>query len=187
MLQRGFTRQVRSKMPLTALLLTLAAVGLTACGAPAAEEKLESPAVESPAAESPAIEAPVENEQPAESAETDSSITVEQIGNGPIGLRLDSPETLEADEQFSGKMITGPGGCLSLTSNERPYTLVFDAGTSFALRHQKPAVSDGLIGAVEVGNWVDFTGKRVALKDTTGVPDRCTNGSDFVVVIGSDS
>ncbi|MHA3683883.1 hypothetical protein ACXR2W_06475 [Leucobacter sp. HY1908] len=123
----------------------------------------------------------------AEAATTDHVVRVEPIGDGPIGLRLVDPSSIEANEQFSGKVITGPGGCLSLTASERPYTLVFDAPTNFGLANQRPQVSDGTLGSVHVGNWIDFTGTRVAIADTTGVPDRCAKGSDFVVAIGSDS
>lgn len=147
----------------------------------AAQKTEQDPAPEAESAQTPA-------EQGQKKAETKpgkvTALAVESHGDGPIGLQLANAGSLDGAESFSGKLITGPGGCLSLTANERPFTLVFDAATTFGLGDQRPSVADGVLGTVHVGNRVDFTGSRVPLADVTGVPTQCTEGTDFVVVLG---
>lgn len=90
-------------------------------------------------------------------------------------LRLDAASPAGRDqEQLEGRLISGPGGCLSVQPNGRPELLLFGRDTNFA--DNPPRVSwDG--SEVAVGERFSVAATEVQVTDLHGVPEQCARGA----------
>lgn len=166
----------------SAAAITLLGLGLAAC---ASEEPAAQPP--SPAATS----SPAETSDPGyddragaePSTEPDAAVplAVSATGDGPIGLTADAEPDGDA-ATVTGKLIVGPGACLSIVDDDRPQLLVFDDTAEFVLRDDKPSVTTDAAGTLRVGEQVDLSVVAVPAADATGIPDRCADGAADTVL-----
>lgn len=114
----------------------------------------------------------------------DSGLTVTTEGRGVMMLRLESPSPAGGgQERLKGKLISGPGGCLSLQPNGRPELLLFDQDASFV--DNPPRVSWGEF-EVAAGERFSVEAAKVRITDLQGVPERCARGAaDIAWVINT--
>ncbi|MBM9465147.1 hypothetical protein JL108_16990 [Aeromicrobium sp. YIM 150415] len=118
-----------------------------------------------------------------ETQDASDTIEVQPTGDGPIGLTTAGTPAGEA-ASVSGKLIVGPGGCLSMTADRQPELVVFEDGAEFTLRGDRPSVTTDDLGTVQVGEPVELTAVSVDRADISGIPQRCSNGTaDTVVVV----
>ncbi|WP_051297600.1 hypothetical protein [Brevibacterium album] len=106
-------------------------------------------------------------------------------GEGPIGLT--APGTAEEAgkaAEYTGKLITGPGGCLAVTEaaasgesrEQRPELVIFPEAAEFTLRGERPGVTADELGTVRVGEQIAFESRTVPRSEVAGVPERCAHG-----------
>lgn len=170
-----------------AAVLLLAA--LTSCAAGGADgggssRDARSPATAEGSGGTPEQTAP--GETAPEPAPETAALDVEAIGDGPIGLVAAEESDIPGSAQpfrADGRLFTGPGGCLALTSAERPSTLVFDAGSDFTLKGQRPEVTSPALGTLRVGEAAGIEGVEVPLDSVSGIPDRCAQGANAVLLV----
>lgn len=117
-------------------------------------------------------------------AAADTGLTVTAEGRGVVMLRLDADNPAGGGhERLDGKLISGPGGCLSIQPGGRPELLLFDQDASFA--DNPPRVSwDG--SEVAVGERFSVGAAKVRVTELQGVPERCARGAaDIAWIVGT--
>ncbi|GAA2089641.1 hypothetical protein [Brevibacterium salitolerans] len=177
--------------------LTLA-LALAACTGPAGEADPTEAPEEVPqrtAEASPGAEGETASDAGASMGPATGSgaagLTVAAEGEGPMGLTAASPveETEGEAAEVSGRLVVGPGACLSVVSDgagdeQRPRLAVFPEGTEFVLRGDRPSVTADPLGTVQVGEHTTFTAVEVPLDEADGVPERCARGAaDSVLAV----
>lgn len=104
-----------------------------------------------------------------------SSLEVSPTGDGPIGLTANGADGEAAT--IEGRLIVGPGGCLSLTARNQPQLLVLPEGTDFVLRDDRPSLTTEELGTLRVGEQVTLEAVSIAASDASGIPERCSRGA----------
>lgn len=100
---------------------------------------------------------------------------VTPAGTGVLFLRLNGePLITDEMEMIEGKLISGPGGCLSVQPGGRPELLVFTAGTKFS-DHPPQVTLDG--ETIKIGEWFSMAATEISFTDVTGVPERCSQAT----------
>ncbi len=84
-----------------------------------------------------------------------------------------------SSRQVAGRLVTGPGGCLSLSQQDRPRLLTFPEGTR--LTPGRPSVRLPGGKRVYVGDRFQVSIGDLSLSDLSGLPRRCQQGADDVV------
>lgn len=174
-------------------LLVAAALGLgvTACSGDESADPATSPSVDVEVSESETLEATeaapsestgetgdpdVVTETPAETESPEGDgVEAHSEGNGPIGLIYTGTPDGDA-ESVSGKLITGPGSCFSLTDDGQPELVLFEDGTEFTLDGERPSATSPSLGQAYVGEMVEFSAVPLTQSDVSGIPDRCAQG-----------
>ena len=170
-MRKSHTSSFRRK---TLLIAPFLMAGLTAC---TASDKSPSPQVSLSTVTS-TVTATVLPDQKSGvdgtvSDKKDLLITPE--GKGVLFLRLNGePLITDEMEMLEGKLISGPGGCLSVQSGGRPELLIFTAGTKF-IDHPPQVTLDG--ETIKIGEWFSLATTEVSFTDLTGVPERCSQGA----------
>lgn len=195
-LRSDLTRSSRTRRAVTVAAAALLTAGLAACGGAEVEEPTESSAAveeaeqsADEAADDAAEQGQDETMEPSDGEETSggdaeaatggaaddagAGLAVTPEGRGAMILRYTGEAGPEA-ETVEGKLITGPGGCLSLQPGGQPELLLFPEGTEFA--ENPPRVTlDGT--EVKVGGQVTVTAGSVDLAEVDGVPEQCAAGA----------
>lgn len=191
-LRSDLTRSSRTRRAVTAAAAALLTAGLAACGGAEVEEPTESSAAveeaeqsADEAADDAADQGQDETMEPSDGGgasedatggaadDAAAGLAVTPEGRGAMILRYTGEAGPEA-ETVEGKLITGPGGCLSLQPGGQPELLLFPEGTEFA--ENPPRVTlDGT--EVKVGGQVTVTAGSVDLAEVDGVPEQCAAGA----------
>lgn len=137
---------------------------------------------EDPDAEEDSTEESEDSEEATEDDDASDSISVETEGQGPYGLWTADVADGEAQE-VSGKLIIGPGSCMSLTDDSQPQLLVFGEDAEFVLREGQPGVSTDDLGSVDVGEQIELSAVEVSQDSVDGIPNQCAQGADDVVLV----
>lgn len=202
-LRPDLTRSSRTRRAATLAASALLTAGLAACGGAEVEEPTATtPAVEeaeqsadeaaddaagqgqdetAEASDGAAAEGDAADDAGADDAAAGLAVTSE--GRGAMILRYTGEAGGEA-ETVEGKLITGPGGCLSLQPGGQPKLMLFPEGTEFAENPPRVTI-DGT--EVKVGGQVSVTASSVALADLDGVPEQCAAGAAPTVWVVSAS
>ncbi len=80
----------------------------------------------------------------------------------------------ESPREVTGRLITGPGGCLSLTMRDRPQLLIFPPDTTLTTGRPSVQLSDGT--QVYVGDEFTASMTDVPLSVLAGAPEKCLQG-----------
>lgn len=169
--------------------LAIAALGLTGCGNseqadPDPQETEQAAAEETDAEETPEPDTSEEDSVSEDATENDdaaNTITVETEGQGPYGLY--TAEAPSGDtEEITGKLIIGPGSCMSLVDDAQPQLLVFGEDAEFVLRQDQPGVTTDDLGSVEVGEQIELSAVEVPQDSVEGIPNQCTQGAAETVL-----
>ncbi|MFV2145467.1 MULTISPECIES: hypothetical protein [Isoptericola] len=109
-------------------------------------------------------------------------LVVEAEGEGPIGL-LATEVPDGGAQDYSGMLISGPGGCLAMEADAPPQLLVFADDAEFVLRDARPSVTTPGLGTVQVGEDVELAAVPVPLEVVDGIPAACAEGSQDEVLV----
>lgn len=177
--------------------LAITALGLTGCGDgeqsdPEPQEPEQSAAEDTGAdenAEPETAEEDAEFEDDTASEDTTEndddaadSLTVETEGRGPYGLYTAEPPAGDPEE-VTGKLIIGPGSCMSLVDDDQPQLLVFGEDADFVLREDQPGVTTDELGRVDVGEQIELSAVEISQDSVDGIPDQCAQGAAGTVLI----
>ncbi|BAB99217.1 Hypothetical protein [Corynebacterium glutamicum ATCC 13032] len=127
----------------------------------------------------------VNNDQSSVNDNDNQNLHVTSEGAGVLFLRLDNnvPSTDAANTTIEGKLISGPGGCLSVQPGGRPELLIFNTDTRFS--DHPPQVTLGE-KTIKIGERFSLNAIEVSSTDLTGIPDKCSNGAaDRAWIVGT--